>query len=228
MVEVHLEGRTVRGKLLQETDELVRVESIGGGTIGYRREDVKRIVRSEVPATSYHEQVGDHFRERAWEADDAPTMFAKARQAYRRALEHATEEGRRRHLEAKLENLARDRQDWQEDAIMREEVRKAAHEAELARLEKELTEQKLATLRRHEQVIRQMQDTVGSLQDETRRLGYAIETMSRRIEEVEDDIDWLARRDRSFITSTVFVQLKSAHRSLERKVDQLARDVRRD
>lgn len=227
MVELDFGERRVAGRLIMETENMIRVESSAGGAIGYDKGRIESIRRYAVPVHQYHERLGDTARERAW-SDEAPDRFLEARRAYRRALELARAPEDRQRLEHKLENLTEERQEWQREALRREELRKAAAEADLTELEKKLTEERLATLQRHEQVLEQMQRVIQDMQEENRDVRYAIENLQRHVVELEDDVDDLERRDNVFITSRVFLDLRSSHRRLERKVERLERELRRE
>ncbi|MFO7958358.1 MAG: hypothetical protein R6X33_14825 [Candidatus Brocadiia bacterium] len=227
MVELNFGERRVVGRLIMETHNMIRLESPAGGAIGYDKGTIESIRRYTVPAYQYHERLGDAVRDRAWSAD-APDRFIEARRAYRRALELARKAEDRQRLEHKLENLTEERQEWQREALRREELRKAAAEADLTELEKELAEERLATLQRHEQILQQMQRFIQDMQEENRDIRYAIDNLQRRVVELEDDVDDLERRNNVFITSRVFLDLRSSHRRLERKVERLERDMRRE
>jgi hypothetical protein len=227
MVELDFGERRVTGRLIMETENMIRVESPAGGAIGYDKGTIESIRRYVLPAHLYHERLGDSARDRAW-SDEAPDRFLEARRAYRRALELARAPEDRQRLEHKLENLTEERQEWQREALRREELRKAAAEADLTELEKELAEERLATLQRHEQILEQMQRVIQDMQEENRDIRYAIDNLHRHVEELEDDVDDLERRDNVFITSRVFLDLRSSHRRLERKVERLERDMRRE
>jgi len=228
MVELNFGERRVVGRLLMETDKMIRVESPGGGAIGYDKGTIESIRRYTVAAFQYHEGLGDSYRDRAWKVDDAPDQFVRARTAYRRALELSRQPDVRQRLERKLQNLTEGRQEWQRESLRREELRKAAAEADLTELEKQLTEERLATLQRHERILQQMHTAIQDLREENRRVVYAIENLEQHVEDLEEDVDDLERRDNLFITSRVFLDLRSSHRRLERKVEHLEGELRRE
>ncbi len=226
MMELTLDSRRVKGRLVRETEETIRIESLGGGAIGYRKENIREVRRYSIPAADYYAMLGEHYQQKAWELEEAPTLFVKARQAYRKALESA-EEDRRARFRRRLEALSEERKEWQEEALRRQRVEKAAQEAELARIEKELAEEKLATVRRHEEVIRGLQSTMREVGRQVEELYYLTDALERGLLNLEDDVEDLERRDSAFITSRIFVDLRSSHKRLERKVDRLERKLRR-
>lgn len=227
MVELVFDGRKVRGRIVLETDELMRIESVGGGIIGYGKDDRTQIRRFSIGRCAYYEEQGDYFRERAWKVEDAPTEFVKARQAYQQALAHAEVEEDRVRLEARLAGVASDRDEWQKEVMRKAEIDKARQEAELVRLEQELTRQKLTTLRRHENNIQQLRTTQAEMEQQMGRIIVLLEDLDRKFEDLEDDVHRLRYLDRTFITQTVFLDLKRSHVELERQVGRLERQTQR-
>ncbi|MHC4480433.1 MAG: hypothetical protein ACYS1C_05620 [Planctomycetota bacterium] len=225
MAELALEGRRVRGRVVSESDVIIRVESPGSGVIGYHKDAVEDLRRFTLSARAYFEGIGDYYQGAAWEADDAPAAFRKARQAYLRALAHGEDEAQKSRLTSKLEAVAADREEWQREAMRREELEKIRHEKDLARLEKELTAERLAAIQRHEQQIEQLWQAVRDLDQHRQSVLAALDQMGHAIEELHEDVDHLRHRDRVFIRSTVFLDLKRAHERLQREVDRLERMV---
>ncbi len=228
MVELTFPHRKVTGRLLDETDAMVRVETRTGGAIGYSRATIQEIRRFTVPAHEYYERIGDAFRETAWQAADAPDQFSKAWRAYSRAVEVSEEPQAKERLERKLEALTEERREWQREALRRHELRKAAAEADLRQLERELTEEKLATVRRHQRILEQMHEAIRELQEYSRHTSNLMENMQRHLAEVERDVDALRRRQYNFVSSGVFRDLRDSHHRLERRVARLERELRRN
>ncbi|KPK62249.1 MAG: hypothetical protein AMK73_06440 [Planctomycetes bacterium SM23_32] len=227
MAEVVLDGTTARGKILHEDDEMIRIESVDGSTIGYRKDRITGLRRYAVSPASFHEQRGDYRHERAADAPDALAELTKARQAYQRALVLAESEADRARIQAKLQTLEAEGKERHEEAVRQEALAKAREETELARLAKQLTQEKLAALEQQGQDIVQLTRHLNDLEQKVRLLGATVERLERRIEELDDDLDRLDRLDRVFITNTVFLNLQRDHERLKRDVDRLEREMRR-
>lgn len=228
MVEITLDRRKIRGRLLDEDEGAIRIEGLGGGVIGYRKDRIRDLRRFRIPLSAYYEGRGQFHHERAWQVEDGPPEFIKARQALQKALAHAVSEKDRTRLAARLEALAADREEWQREAVRREEIKKAQHEAELVKLEKELAEEKLDGVRRHEQDIRELQDSLRRMQQQTRSFVTLVEDLNRKVRDIEDDLDRFFGAQRTFITYGIFVDLQRSHEQLRREVDRLERKVERD
>jgi len=227
MVEFALEGTKVRGRLISETDQLIRVEPLGGGTIGYRKDAVGDLRRFSLSGEAYHEEYGDYWHERAWTADDPSAEFAKARQALQKALLYAGSDDARARLNAKLQAVSADREEWQKEALRKAEVEAARQQADLARAQKELTQERLAALKRQEQDIQRIQAALGETQRQIQHLLNVAVDVGRRLDRLEEDMDRLDRLDTIFITQSVFLDLKRAHLELKRQVDRLEQMIRR-
>ena len=207
MVELTLQRDKLRGRLLFENDESLNVEPVGGGAIGYRKENVVGIRRFTVPAIDYYVEVGTFHRQQAWKVDDAPTMFVKARQAYQKAQALADSEGSRARMDTLLEAVTTERQQWQHEMLQKEQLARARYETELARLKRDLTQGELTTVANHTEAILELQTAV-------RELGRDLHNLTRRI-----------------VSNESFLDLKRSHERLERDVDRLEdrlRDPRPD
>jgi len=227
MVELSLEGTTVRGRLISETDQVIRVEPFGGGTIGYRKDAVGSLRRFSVTGEAYYEEYGDYWHERAWTAEDAPAAFIRARQALQKALLRVRHEEARARLNAKLQAIAADREEWQKEALRKAELDAVRRQAELAELEKELTQEKIAALKRQDQEIQRLQVALGETQRQTQHLLNVVVDIGRRLDRLEDDVDRIDRLDAVFITHSVFLDLKREHLQLKREVERLEQAVRK-
>lgn len=226
MVEVVLEDRVVRGRLLNETDESVRVQALAGWTSAYRKDAVRELRRFSVPAYAYYEELGGYYQEQAWEAEDPPAVFLQARSAYRSALQHAEAPDVRKRLNQRLDQLEADRKEWQQELLRRQEASKARQEAETARIEKDLARERLESLRRQQEMTDRLARAVQQIQDSNLRITRALEEMDRRLAELEDEVDDLDYRRRHFVSHTVFIDLRREHQRLKTRVDRL--ESRRD
>jgi len=233
MVRLTLDnGQKITGMLQKEDEATLYVTSLGGGTIGYRRDLIKELSRFTLPTGEYAEQAGDFLAEQLWKVEDASAAYVSARQQYRQALSQTTTARDHQRLLGKLDALEKEREAWQAEMLRRAEAEKAQQESELIRLQKELAEQKLATLRDHEGrlqqvelLTRQFQIALRQLQDQTDRIGRAVEEIDRDLAIVEDDVEDLERLDRIFVTNTVFVDLRRRHEELRREVQRLQRSL---
>ncbi|MFO8006973.1 MAG: hypothetical protein R6V05_04470 [Candidatus Brocadiia bacterium] len=221
MVEVVLENRVVRGRLLNETEESVRLQALAGWTSTYRKEAVQELRRFSLPAHAYYRELAQYYQEQAWDAEDPPSVFLQARRAYRRALQHAESAEVRERLRRQLDQLEADRNEWQQEMLRRQEARKARHEAEMARIEKELARERLESLRRQEELIERLGRAVQQVQESNLRITRALEELDRRLAELEDEVDDLDYRRRHFVRHTVFVDLRRDYQRLEARVDRL-------
>jgi hypothetical protein len=221
MAEFQSGGRSVTGRIVQEDETTIVVETAAGGSIGYQKEGLRALRRYTVSLTAYYEGTGDYYHDRAWTAEEPDVDHMRARQAYRRALLAASTPEDQQRVTAKLEALAEDRQEWQAEAVRREEVKRAAQEAELARIQTELAQESLVRIARHEQTMRDMAEMIRRLQGEMIRLARMVENLEDQIEDLEDDIYRAYARDRVYVTNAVFVDLRNRHFELERRVKQL-------
>ena len=225
MVELMLPGRTVEGRLVFEDDALVRVEAIGSGVIGYARGSIRDLRRFTISASAFQERHGDHYHGRAWEAEDAPAEFARARQAYQRALLAAETDEDRARLKSKLDVLAADRDEWQQEALRAQQLDLARHEVELAVLEKELTREKISALQRQEQELQALRAAVQRMQTDGQVLARMVEALQADLLNLEDEVDDLDDLDNLFVRTNVFVDLRREHERLEREVQRISRNV---
>jgi hypothetical protein len=228
MAEVVLNGTTARGRIAYEDDETIRIETVAGSVIGYRKDRVTELNRFTLHPSTYHELRGDHQHERAAELPDPFAALTRARQAYQRALAHAPSEKDRSRIQAKLQGVAAEREEIHNESLRQEEVARAREETELARIERQLTEEKLEALKRQEGDIRRLARQVTDLAHELEAIKDSVNRLERRIEDLDDDLDRLDRFDRIFIRQSVFVDLQREHERLEREVERLRREVERD
>lgn len=217
VVELQLSGRTVRGRLMAESDDALRVEAPGAGTIGYSKESVQDVRRFTVPAHDYLEQVGDHYAERMWDSPDAPSLFARARRAYAEAHDRAPTPGAQERLEEKVARLEAEREAWQQEKLRRDELARAEAETEAARLGRELAERKLASLERvqqqladQQQLMQRLTSELAQLSAEARGMSRDLALLARQMDYLEDEVEELAHLDRIFVTHHVFYDLRRA------------------
>ena len=85
MVELRLDGRTVQGRLVFENDDVVRVESLGRGVIGYERASIRDMRRFAIPESAFYEQQGDYVHDRAGRGESLKSLKS-ARRFYEKAL----------------------------------------------------------------------------------------------------------------------------------------------
>jgi hypothetical protein len=221
MAEIWIKDQPIRGRIVLETETSLRIDPPGRSPMAYPLDSLQKINRFTLPAHEYHEEVGDAWRDRAWDAADPPEAFIKARRAYRRAIEHAPAEEQEERLRAKLEGVAAEREEWHQEALKEEELRKAAHEAEAARISKELAKEELASVRRQEEVLKEVRDSFEQTGERLRRLEEFARDVSGEIEDLEEDIDRLYDRDRAFVRTTVFLDLRRNYRDLEDRLERL-------
>jgi vacuolar-type H+-ATPase subunit I/STV1 len=227
MAELALEGRAVRGRVVFENDQVIRLESPDGGVIGYPKESIGGLRRFTLSRGAYEEEHGDYCRQHARQAEDALSEFAKARQAYQTAMAYAASDADRLRLKAKLEAVAAERDEWQADEARKAQIEKMRQEAELIKLEKQLTQEKLAAFRQQEEDLRRLQVAFRDSQLQMQQFANAIADLARRMDALERYMDDLERRQAVFITNTVFLDLKRAHSDLQREVERLEREVRK-
>jgi len=228
MAELQLAGRTVEGRLVFEDDKIVRIESIGAGVIGYGRANIREIRLFIIPESAFQERYGDYYHERAWGVDDAPAELARARQAYDQALLLAGTDEARKRLRAKLDVLAADREEWQLEVLRAQELARARHQTELARLETQLTKEKIEALRRQEQELQALRTAVRRMETDSRLLLRMVEDLQADVRELEEDVDDVRNLGNVFIRTSVFLDLRRSHERLEREVRRLERLVKQD
>ncbi len=226
MAEILVKDRRIRGRIVLETETSLRIDPPARSPVAYPLDSVQDIQRFTLPAHEYYEEVGDAWRDEAWEAQDPPEAFMRARRAYRKALERAPNAGDRERLRARLETIAAERDEWQQEALKEQQLRKAAHEADAARIEKELAQERLASVRRQEQVLEELKASLGQTEDRLRRLEYFAREVTREIEDLEKDIDRLYSRHRTYVRTTVFLDLKREHQEVEERLERLERALR--
>ena len=227
MVEVSLDGKKLAGRLISEDDQQVRVEPFGAGVIGYRKANLAGVRRFTLSRGSYYEQYGDYYRDHAWKAEDAPGEFINARLAYEKAYVYAESSESRARLGAKVQAVSADREEWQREAARKAELEKLHQEAELAKVQRELTAEKLAAFQRQDLIIRDLQI---ALRDAQQRLGFlanALADADRRIADIQRDLEGMDRLEAVFVTNAVFLDLKREHMALQREVDRLGRSMQR-
>ena len=200
------------------------MEPIGAGIIGYTRATVRDMQRFTITAAAFAERQGDFHLGRAWEAEDPPAEFVRARQAYQRAvLAGLTTEDRDR-INAKLEVLSDEREEWQQEALRMQELDYGRHQIDLAVLEKQLTSQRIEALQRQEQELAALRTAVQRLQADGQFLTQVVENMQADLMDLRDDVHDLGN---VFVHVNTFADLRRAHDRLERDVQRLERAIER-
>lgn len=222
MVEFRLDGETVRGKLVAETPDALRVRRPARGVSRYPKEKTAELRRFGLPAVEYHEWEGDEYRRRMWEGVQGADAFVRARAAYREASRVAEKASDRERLSQKLSELKEERQAWQQEQLRRLELQRARHEAERAELRKQAAREELQSVQRLADLareslrkVRQMEQQVAALLDRQRSITARLDGIERDVRELEDDLD---RRD--FPRP---IDIGRRIRRLERRVDRLER-----
>jgi galactokinase len=227
MARFRLKRQQVEGRLVAEDDTIIRVATPAGGTTAYLREEIEDLELFAIGARQWHERVGDYHQERAWEVEEPVPELNRARRAYQRGLLYATEPDEEELLKSKLEMLAADRRELQQERLRHVELQEAREKAELVRLERQLTEARLEALAEQRAEIAQL----GRLMQENQRrmalLDQRIELLDRRVEELDDDVDRLRRFDFDvhFVRRSPFLRLKRDVERLEREVGRLEREA---
>jgi hypothetical protein len=223
MVELMLQGRTVEGRLVYEDEQIIRVEALGAGIIGYVRSTIREVRRFTITESAYHERLGDHHHGLVWATEDAPTEFARARQEYQRALLAADADEDRVRLKTKLDVLAADRDEWQREVLRAQQLDLARHEVDLAILEKQLTKERIEAVQRQEQELQALRAAVQRMQADGQVLTRMVEDLRADLQDLEEDVDDLDDLDSFFVRTNVFVDLRRSHERLEREVQRLQR-----
>ncbi len=208
-------------------DRLGKGERLGGGEIGYDKNLVQDLKRYEVPRYAYHESVGDYWAAKAWDFEDDQIDFIKARKAYQVALSHSPSGTSKERLQTKHDNMLKERDEWQREAIRRQELLKAEEEAKNARLQKELTQRELAALKELSGVKEELQTTMDRLRNDIAALGREIRSINRALKDMEEDIEDLEARWRRRPTVLIY-DLRRSHDSLRHRLDEMEREMRRD
>ena len=225
MIELVLPGRTVRGRLVREDEDLIRVQAVGTGVIGYARATVREMRRFSVTKGAFAEMEGDYHHKIAWDADDGPAEFVRARQAYQRALVAADTDGDRARVQAKLELLAGDRREWQQEALRAQELAIGLHEIEIAALETQLTRQKLEMLQRQAQDIEALKAAIQQIQADGQLLTRMVKELEADLIDLEEEVDDLDDLDNFYVRTNVFHDLRRSHERLEREVQRINRSA---
>jgi len=225
MAEFLMRGGIVRGKIIYEDDDIIKIQRLGAGEIGYDKALIEELRRYTLSRSEYNEILGDHYADKTWDFEDDETEFLLARRAYQRALAGALDEKARDRLQKKLENILAERNEWQEEAIRRLQLQKVEDEAEAARLQKELTKKNLEAADKFGELAEKLQERVGRLESNSdllarkiRDIGRVVSDMRRDIERLEDEV----RRP-----TVVIYSLRRSFDTLVSRVDALERRVNR-
>ena len=225
MAELTLGDRRVSGRVISETDQMIRIERLGGGIIGYNKDTVREIRRFSVSPAAYYEELGDHYRQAAWDSGDAATSFAKAALAYGRALADARTKEEKDRIPVKVQAVANDRAEWHRDALRQEQLKQARYDTQMLELETQLTKAKLAALDRQQAELADLRVQVKNLQTEMGRLQFVVDNLDRDLDGLTERVDQFRFLDRTFVTTNIFLDLERSHQDLRREVDRLERVV---
>ena len=224
MADFSIRGRLVRGRITHEDDKTIKIEQIGAGEIGYDKALIADLKRYALSRSEYNEMLGDFYADKTWDFKDDEDDFVQARRSYEKALAGALEEGAEERLQNKIGHILKERNEWQQEAIMRVELQKAEDEAEAARLQKELTQKNLDAADRFGELADKLQGRVGRLESnadllarELRDVNRVISDMRRDIERLEDDVR---------APTVVIYSLRRSFDSLTSRVDSLERQIR--
>lgn len=188
LVELELKGRKITGRLISDTDDVMKVKVLGAGEIGYSWKLINNVKRRTVTRDVYYEMVGDYYANRTWDFKNDLEDFIQARKSYARALLYAKSDERKAELREKYENIQQEREEWQRENVKQEQLRKAEKEADTAELQKELTRQKLDNLesiQAYRRRIIQLEDAVGQLSREVQYLRSVVYELEDELSDLE-------------------------------------------
>jgi hypothetical protein len=193
MVRFVLRDAVQEGRLVSEDEGTLRVESLSGSVIGYRKADFKNLERFSLSPEAYYERVGDYFADQLWDFKDDLNDFARARRAYQKSLNAAPTES----AKEKLEELASQREVWQKEMLLRQEILAAEARAESARLEKEATQRKLKDLQDIADGLGTLEERVKAMEQSEKLTQARLQDIRHEIRNLQDDV--YRRFDRVYV-----------------------------
>jgi len=226
MAEFVVSGRKLKGRITSEDDRMIRIERLGSGEIGYEKTRLQHLKRYEVPASIFHESVGDYHAAKTWDFDDDESDFIRARKAYQRALACLPTPVVKERIQKKYDGILKERDEWQEEALKRQELLTAEQETENARLQKELTQEKLDALEELSQTKEELQTRISGLRGDVAALARQIRSMDRSMAKMAEDIEDLEDRWRRRPTVLIY-DLRRSYDSLRSRIQRLEADVRK-
>jgi len=209
MAEVtQLQGRRVEGRIVHEDDERIDLEQPGGSVTGYAkhmiRPDIRRFTISKM---AWVEMGGDLRQSGALDSPNPSTELLKALHAYEQARLLATSPEDRKRLDAKADTVLQMQDAWHAESVRRQDLEIMTQQAELLKLQQQLTREKLAALDQQRQEIVRLHNELGRLQAQNRDLATYADNLAEAITELQDDMDDLQNLDQFFVRTNVFVQL---------------------
>jgi hypothetical protein len=223
MAEVtQLQGRRVEGRIVYEDAERIDLERPGGSVTGYAkhliRPDIRRFGISQM---EWVEMDGDLRQNGALDSRDPSVELLKALHSYQQARLLATDAKGRDRLDAKANAVLELQDAWHAESVRRQDLEIMAQQAELLKLEQQLTTEKLAALKQQGAEIVRLRADVQRLQQDNRRLGFATENIAQAVADLEDQMDELDDLNQILVRTNVIVQLRQDQDQLARQVRQL-------
>lgn len=188
MIRFLMRTGMAEGRIISEDADLMRIELLSGGIIGYQVKDLKNPERLMVTPAQYQEKVGDCFSGQLWDFEDDLDDYARARTAYRRSLDIAPDPG----VEKKLEKLTAEREELQKELLRRKEVEAAEERAETARLDREAVEQELKQLKELEEMLKHQSGLLDKIVEKIKDSDQTDKLLKDRTAELKKDLDDLA------------------------------------
>jgi hypothetical protein len=185
------------------------------------------IERYHISHLEWVEKGGDLRRGRALDSKEPSVELLQALHAYQQALVLAADPKDRERLDAKVGMVLQLQEAWHNESLRRQELGIMVQEAELLKLEKELTAEKLAALKQQGVEVARLRAEVERLREDDRRIARAFDEISQAVIALEEDIDDLRGFDRVFVTINDFGDLRSDLENLERQVRRLQARVSR-
>jgi hypothetical protein len=223
MAEIRLERKVVVGRIVHEDDEMIRVEPIGMGAIGYRKDTLQELRRFSLSPSAFAERAGDYCLEQAPGSNDALAEFAKASAAYQKALILTQDPDDVERLNRKLAAVTAGRQDWHDAEMQRQEVTRAQAETELLEVEKQLAAGKLAMLEQQERALQQLGQVVTQIDQQVKFLTAAVDQMNRHVTALAGQVEEMRNDALDLDRNADFRDLRASVNRLRRDVDYLLR-----
>ncbi|MBN1795090.1 MAG: hypothetical protein JW804_00295 [Sedimentisphaerales bacterium] len=196
------DGQFVTGRLIEEDKYKVVVEQLEGSelvvrTYSKREIDTRTLDIGNIPEIRYFEQLGDYFASRTWDFRDDTDDFIQAIRSYEKAKRATVQADRRedeiKELEAKIDELKKDRQVWAEQVEDRAKLKKLEFDATFDERMKQLERQVLQNYKitevvsgRIEEYIRQSEKNFRGFDQE---LSKVKTNFSRSISDIERKIE---------------------------------------
>lgn len=209
MVRFMLNQKQVVGQLVDEKEGAITVRAPGRGTITYEKSRIDELKRFTIGRAAYFEKLGDYFAGQVWDFQNDEQDFARAQKYYLQGMTQAPEGGLKERLKRKYQGVEKQRREWQEEALRREELRHAEEKTQKAELEKELAQKKLNELEGALSAVERLQS------------GYR--GLRKKLAHIEDKInavEGFAGKNRRLIH-----RLRDTQEWLEEEIDDLEDDL---